>query len=243
MIIGFAEKEIIDANNRMRYYRKTKKKGGNVVYRCPKPGDKSYCIKSYLEDEHIQLIRIPPDGDCFFNSIATYFKNKGINITHQELRAKVIAYMEEHREAYLPFFVVESDKPSVVKATLTRQLNQLKKPGFWNNQLADFIPQQAPKALDINIRLHEVDYAGNTISVHILRDDNKPFIITDKYPIIDVLRINNNHYELLRPMKKGNNSLHKSDSKTKVSIKTNSNTKKNINNSISEDELKILGKQ
>ena len=44
-------------------------------------------------------------------------------------------------------------------------------------------------------------------------------------------------------MKKGNNSLHKSDSKTKVSIKTNSNTKKNINNSISEDELKILGKQ
>lgn len=223
-------------------FNKTRKRGGNIVYRCPKPGNKNNCIKSYLEVEDIKLTHIPPDGDCFFNSIATYFKSKGINVTHMHLREKVIEYMEAHREEYIPFFIVESNKPSIIKATMTRQFNQLKKSGAWNNQLADFIPQEAPKALDINIRLHEINDAGTSISVHILRDDNKNLNTTERYPTIDVLRINRNHYELLTPMRSVNESSSKiHTNKTKTIAKAE--TRKNRIPSLTQNEINAFEKQ
>ena len=217
-------------------FNKTIKRGGNIVYRCPKPGNKTDCIKSYLAVEDIKLTHIPPDGDCFFNSIATYFKSKGINVTHMQLREKVIEYMEAHREEYIPFFIVESNKPSIIKAAMTRQFNQLKKSGAWNNQLADFIPQEAPKALDINIRLHEINDANTSISVHTLRDDNKNLNTTERYPTIDVLRVNRNHYELLTPMRRSNNE-------TKTKPVTKSKTMKNRKSSLSENEIKAFERQ
>lgn len=239
MIIGFVETEIIDANNRMQNYRKTRKRGGHIVYRCPIKSKPKDCIERYLHEANIELIHIKPDGNCFFNSLSTYFKLNGITISPMELRQRVVSYMEEHREEYEPFFIVESEKPAVKRATMTRQFTQLKKSGSWNSQLADFIPQEAPKALDINILLYEVSESGETISTNLLRDDTKPMRITERYPTIHVLRINRNHYELLRPIKRENNLLNESESKTK----TKTATQKNRKLSLTENEIKTFEKQ
>ncbi len=225
----------------MRNYRKTmKKKGGNIVYKCPNPKNKKDCIHRYLQETNITLINISLDGNCFFNSISTYFKLNNKDVSPMELRNQVVTYMEQHRQDYIPFFIVSSENPSVIKATMTRQLNQLKKSGSWNNQLADFIPQEAPKALNINIKLHEISEDGTTISVHILRDDTKSLNTTNTYPTINILRVNKNHYELLLPETSVNNAPYVNNDPHNIS---SNNSEPNINKPFTNNELKEIQEQ
>ncbi len=217
-----------------------------IVYKCPKKGSATNCINSFLKKYNIILVRIPPDGDCFFHSISKFFETRGIKRTHTELRKIVISYMERHKDDYIPFFLANSNMNNHRKySEITKQFNELKRSGAWNNELADFIPQEAPKALNINIRLFELSYDKSYISAHILRDDTKNINITNNYYTVNILRVSQNHYELLIPPE--DFILNKLNFKNKNnSTNKNKNSKKNTtrkNNTFSKNELNEIAKQ
>ena len=91
--------------------------------------------------------------------------------------------------------------PAVKKSYITREIKKLEKDGVWDSPLSDHIPRMAAEAFDLHIHLYNWNWA------------TKDFIIYDINPAgsneINILRINDNHFELFLPKEDFTNNARK----------------------------------
>jgi hypothetical protein len=145
----------------------------------------------------LDLIHIPirADGNCFFNTLATFYKIKGEPEAgdYAALRKKIVDYMREHADELLPYVNVENiNTGNSPMDYVQAELDKLEKLGAWNSQLGDFISQMATRALGVTIIVHDWNAADNAFRTYTLEADAPRYVI-------HMLRVDNNHYELLYP--------------------------------------------
>ena len=145
------------------------------------------CIK----EQGMDRIEVPRDGNCFFHCIGLQTGE-----THEQVRQRVVDYMEEHSENYEEFL---SDEDNV---------EALREEGEWNNDSMDVMVRAA------------ADMLGQTIRVH--RPDGRIDEIGEGKEQIDVL-LEDNHYTFLTHNDKAYNE---EVEEKRMQVKSNSPKKK-----------------
>ena len=145
------------------------------------------CIK----EQGMDRIEVPRDGNCFFHCIGLQTGE-----THEQVRQRVMDYMEEHPEQYEDFL---SDEDNV---------EELREEGEWNNDAMDVVVRAA------------ADMLGQTIRIH--RPDGRIDEIGEGNEQIDVL-LEDNHYTFLTYNDKAYNE---EVEEKRMQVKSNSPKKK-----------------
>ena len=161
-------------------------------------------LKRAIKAEGFVHLESLNDGNCFFYSLETYYflTDNEERADYDVLRQMVVNEIKEHPENYV-YFIPErllnneagANAPPMTNderlAYTIREADKLGEQGAWNSQLGDFVPQLAATILGINIDIYEmVDGELRLTPVHIEEAGA---------PTIQLLRINQNHYDLLFP--------------------------------------------
>ena len=201
----------------------------NATYVC---NNKTHaaCSNNVAKQLGMRIIKTIDDGDCFFDTLATYgwaYHYDALERPHQELRQALVDYMEENMGEVAPYVIVNENEGETIES----MIESLREDMVWNNDMGDLLSQIAAKAFQVNIYIYNVDPP----EVRRLRANQIP------YPgdPVHMLRINDGHYQLLLPQEKAPHvigsyaSAHKKSKKSKAAkSKTakNSNHSKNGNN-------------
>ena len=118
-----------------------------------------------IKEQGMDRIEVPRDGNCFFHCVGLQTGE-----THEQVRQRVVDYMEEHPENYADFL---SDEDNV---------DELREEGEWDND-----------AMDVVVRA-TADMLGQTIRVH--RPDGRIDAVGEGEEKMDVL-LEGNHYTFL----------------------------------------------
>ncbi|KAJ1353139.1 hypothetical protein KIN20_009704 [Parelaphostrongylus tenuis] len=70
-------------------------------------------VHKILDERELELVDIPPDGDCLYNAVADQLKRiKGYEqTTGKDMRRRAAKYIREHKEDFIPFLTNEDDDP------------------------------------------------------------------------------------------------------------------------------------
>ncbi|XGW08263.1 hypothetical protein V3C99_010958 [Haemonchus contortus] len=70
-------------------------------------------IQKILDERGLDIVDIPPDGDCLYNAVANQLSRiKGFEqVTGKDMRRRAAKYIREHKDDFIPFLVNESDDP------------------------------------------------------------------------------------------------------------------------------------
>ncbi|VDM51822.1 unnamed protein product [Angiostrongylus costaricensis] len=68
-------------------------------------------IQKILDERGLELVDIPPDGDCLYNAVADQLRRiKGYGqATGKDMRRRAAKYMREHKHNFIPFLTSEDD--------------------------------------------------------------------------------------------------------------------------------------
>jgi hypothetical protein len=182
----------------------------------------------------MRIIKTIDDGDCFFDTLATYgwaYHYERLERPHQELRQALVDYMEENMGEVAPYVIVNENEGE----TIDSMIQSLREDMVWNNDMGDLLSQIAAKAFRVNIYIYNVDPP----EIRRLRANQMVY----PGPPIHMLRINDGHYQLLLPQEDAPHvigsyaSAHKKgkSKKSNTASKTfkNSNHSKNSVNKLS----------
>ena len=120
--------------------------------------------------------------------------------THVELRADLVAFMLRDVERYKPYvareYKVKSEKlrERYLEMYVTREIKGLAQDRIYNTELGDIVPSAAVDAFGIHIVVHNWSWATHLSEVIDLKPEGSAPSNT-----IHLLRINENHYDLLLP--------------------------------------------
>uniref|UniRef100_A0A0K0EPZ9 OTU domain-containing protein n=1 Tax=Strongyloides stercoralis TaxID=6248 RepID=A0A0K0EPZ9_STRER len=67
-------------------------------------------IQEKLDIYNRTVYEIAPDGDCLFNSISHQLSQHGIVYSGEELRKIAAKYIEEHKDDFFPYLMIEEDQ-------------------------------------------------------------------------------------------------------------------------------------
>jgi hypothetical protein len=87
-----------------------------------------------------------PDGNCFYTTMGFFSE-----LDADSMRKKIMDYMTENKAFYSVYFESEKDFLSRVKAN--------RRPGVWNSDICDIVPQAASQMLKRTIIVH--NYTDN----------------------------------------------------------------------------------
>lgn len=177
------------------------------------------CAKEFSNIAKFTIVETLDDGNCFFDTLSKagkYYEIPALSYTHTELRKQLVDYMQEHLEEIEPYFIANNNNSYT--NTFSR-IEALREDGLWDNNDGDIISQVAADAFNVNINIYDVKEQRSRFII------NKIQFHKDYDKEIDILRINDGHYELLVP-KNNNNSNNKNKNKNKNKSKNN-RTKKN----------------
>ena len=135
-----------------------------------------------------------------------------------KIRKLIVDHMKANKYSLLEFLTLNNvNNNTNIDKYLDDELKELARSGAWDSQVGDFVSQMAPGALDLNIVVYDCD--GESMNVY--RND-----VPTADDTIHMLRINNNHYDLLLPITelqenttnimRNINSLRKTRSKAKT---------------------------
>jgi hypothetical protein len=145
--------------------------------------------------DELALIRIPSidDGNCFFYTLESFFKLRKKDMgNYVKIRKLIVDHMKANKYSLLDFLTLNNlNNNANIDKYLDDELKELARSGAWDSQVGDFVSQMAPGALDLNIVVY--DWDGESMNVY--RND-----VPTADDTIHMLRINNNHYDLLLPM-------------------------------------------
>ena len=160
---------------------------------------KSTCLQELLDRKKWYNIKIIPDGDCFFRTIAKHCEFEGIQIDHILLRNKIVRYidkrienewkMPEKEREILPSIIFNSVSNNDKKEELREKLNVLRTEGIYERDEFDILVEYAADALNMTLNIYSID-SNIRISHHV---PSRSLIE------INLLYVNRNHYELLYP--------------------------------------------
>jgi OTU-like cysteine protease len=193
------------------------------------------CADEFAKHHGFEIIETIDDGNCFFDTLSkagAELNIPNLSFTHEELRAQLVEYMMNHVEEIAPFFSANngnsnndnngnnSSRNNSFKNhsndPVTRIL-QLGEDGNWDNNDGDIISQVTADAFQININIYDVKKQKGRFFI------NKIQIHKDADHTVDILRINDGHYQLL------------SKSKSPTSNSSNSNAFANLNSKTDEE--------
>lgn len=210
---------------------------------CPKLSN-AQCIKKLLDTQGFIRIKTPPDGNCFYHTLTKFLQlsqNSTLPIDyHMTIRNMVIDHMEQNIDNIIPYFIQNSNN------TISNQLDVLRKNGVWNSEVGDIIIQYSAKALNMCIKIYDVQEPikehkkllvklNNENIYNIIPAQPRRIISYKMNPDINLgitihmLRIDDGHFELLYPKNAGvmPPSKYKKTIKNKKNNKTIKNTKNN----------------
>lgn len=171
------------------------------VYAC-KSKEYDTCAKEFAKSSKFVIIPTIDDGNCFFDTLskaASHYHVPRLAHTHQELRAQLVKYMLDNMDDVISFFVMNDSNSNSNEndfKTPEERIISLGEDGVWDNKDGDTVSQIASQAFNININLYDVkeqiikkkrSFIVNKIRLHIDRPTHE----------INILRINDGHYELL----------------------------------------------
>ncbi len=196
----------------------------NATYVC---NNKTHaaCSNNVAKQLGMRIIKTIDDGDCFFDTLATYgwaYHYEALERPHQELRQALVDYMEKNMGEVAPYVIVNENEGETIDSVI----HSLREDMVWDNDMGDLLSQIAAKAFQVNIYIYNVDPP----EVRRLRANQKV------YPgdPVHMLRINDGHYQLLLPQEKAPHvigsyaSAHKKSKQSKAAV---SKTAKNSNHS------------
>ena len=209
----------------------------NATYPC-KNKTHAACSNNVAKQLGMRIIKTIDDGDCFFDTLATYgwaYHYERLERPHQELRQALVDYMEENMGEVAPYVIVNENEGE----TIDSMIQSLREDMVWNNDMGDLLSQIAAKAFRVNIYIYNVDPP----EIRRLRANQMVY----PGPPIHMLRINDGHYQLLLPQEDAPHvigsyaSVHKKgkSKKSNTASKTfkNSNHSKNGKNGNSVNKL------
>jgi hypothetical protein len=157
------------------------------------------CAEEFSEAHQFTIIPTLDDGNCFFDTLSkagTYHHIASLQFTHSELRAQLVQYMLTYLDKLLPFFISNNNNND---RSPEERILALGEDGEWDNDDGDAISQIAGDAFLININLFDIKEdivkRKRTYVVNKMIFANYP-----GFPTIDILRINDGHYEFLEPI-------------------------------------------
>ena len=162
------------------------------------------CAVEFATHHGFEIIETRDDGNCFFDTLSKagdLYNVPTLSFTHQNLRAQLVEYMMNHVDEIAPFFSANNGNNSNNSRNnsfgnhgsndpVTRIL-QLGEDGNWDNNDGDMVSQVAADAFKININIYDVKKQKGRFSI------NKIQIHKGAYHTVDILRINDGHYQLL----------------------------------------------
>jgi hypothetical protein len=198
------------------------------IWPCPvtKTGKKSKardahakCAKLFSEQNRFELIHTADNGDCFFNTLTKFaiinnykpllllnnnnYSNNNIrNNTsgHQNdelLRNKLVDHIEENLQNYIAFI-------NNTNNSIESQLHSLRQSGVWDANIGDLVPPAGANAFQININLYNIEENAQGRDV-IKLEQYFSEIPSDVF--VNIIRINEGHFELLIPRSNHINGL------------------------------------
>ena len=207
-------------------FRKTRKRGGvsvSTILECVDPfKTKTKCLEEFLKQNNFTKYNIRGDGNCFYRTIVKYLQlsqNPELpDDAHLEIRNNVVDSMELHIEDIAPYLVINnSNNNTNILVKQMEALETLREDGNWSSNTADLVTQYSAKALNIKINIYDFKAATQAKKELVSRNNKgeqitrtieaKPakFICYTFDPDIDLgvtinmLRIDNSHFELLYP--------------------------------------------
>lgn len=159
---------------------------------------KSYYPETLLESIeqlNFKLYYSKPFGNCFFNSIAKYFRLKyKTNINGMQIRKNIVEYILDNNKIFN--FIISM--LGIKKKELNIQLNELKKNGVYELEVFDILPVIMATKYNVKISIYTFMESNDDI---ISKNDCETY-----YPIenrnenleeISLLYANVEHYDLL----------------------------------------------
>lgn len=158
----------------------------------------SYYPETLLESiKHLnfKLYYSKPFGNCFFNSIAKYFrlKNKS-NITGITIRKEIVKYILNNNNIFNYIISILGIK----KKELNMQLNELRKNGVYELDVFDIIPLIIATKYNVKISIYTFMDTNDTIITK--KDCETYYPIDNRNEYLDeisLLYANVEHYDLL----------------------------------------------
>ena len=156
------------------------------------------CAREFSLANQFTIISTIDDGNCFFDTLSkagAHHHIASLQFNHTELRAQLVQYMLEHLDELLPFFISNNNNND---RSPEERIIALGEDGEWDNDDGDAISQIAGDAFRININLFDIKEdvvkRKRTYVVNKMVFANYP-----GSPTIDILRIDDGHYEFLQP--------------------------------------------
>lgn len=244
--------------NRMRRFRKTRKtktEGGfqfAKVYDCQllKSGKKSAqstCITQFTKANNFKVIKTADDGNCFYDTLSKYGERTelpSLDKPHLQLRRALVLKMLENVDELAPFFLVlnnnsnnnnsnnNSNNTNNDLTNVEKEIVKLAKPNVWKSDNADIVIQYAATAFNVKIIIYDVkeEFPTDIINQYVF----EPAELINDLRVVNMLRINDNHYMLLWPTEEPNIG-----NISKVKKATKKTTKKANKNSINNMMLRM----
>ena len=168
------------------------------------------CAVEFAKHHGFEIIETRDDGNCFFDTLSKagdLYNVPTLSFTHQNLRAQLVEYMMNHVDEIAPFFSANNGNNGNNSNNSNNSRNnsfgnhgsndpvtrilQLGEDGNWDNNDGDMVSQVAADAFKININIYDVKKQKGRFSI------NKIQIHKGAYHTVDILRINDGHYQLL----------------------------------------------
>jgi hypothetical protein len=196
------------------------------VYKCKKSRSKDLykaCATEFAKQAPFAIIETLDDGNCFFDTLSKagqYYHIATLHGNHTTLRANLVQYMMGHIDELIPYFVSNNNnnnnKNHNSNVSPFDRIMALGEDGAWDNKDGDLISQVAGDAFHININLYDIKENETTRGYH-FTVNKIVFANYNGSPTIDILRINDGHYEFLQPLDNTNNNTNNNTSNTTIS--------------------------
>ena len=126
----------------------------NAIYHCPSKKTYDSCSKVLAKELHMRIIKTAEDGNCFFDTLATYgwaYQHAPLEYSHHELRQIMVDYIFDHLEDYHESIVVKNGED------LFSTIEWLRGDGNYEEDMGDLVSQIAADAFDVNIYIYNVE--------------------------------------------------------------------------------------
>ena len=219
-----------------------------TVWACPltKTGKKSKakdahakCAQQFADENLFELIHTADNGDCFFNTLTRFSflanyrpllrtnENPNYDARYDMeghpndiiLREDLVNHMEENLQDYYEY--IPNNEQSV-----ENQLTLLREGGIWDTSIGDLVVPAGANVFSININLYNIEENNKGKDVITLKRYPSKYYPSDVD--INIMRINEGHFELLLPTNE--NKRRNEDFDEKNSIKLQESLYKKQNN-------------
>jgi hypothetical protein len=180
------------------------------TYRC-KAKTQDACRREFLK-EHPQLeyVKVDGDGNCFFRSIAAYYKRTGQKINgvrnptdYHELRQYIVGRLREQIYADEELHMIMT---AMNERPLEMVLDELAKTCVWNVPAFEMMVERVPIILNVNLRIYKINHEDEQYTI--TEALHTPY---DRLPVGTTISIflASNHYGLIYSNRNNNNTRRK----------------------------------